>query len=192
MEISSIIGILTPIIVGIMTIAYPIILKETSDIGGRYKSEYITQVFEKEFFNKPIKCLNKKITLFQCGLYTALLSQIFLIFSFEAPAGWNYWLVNNSAYLIVFLTTFIMTFTFFFWLNSVSLYTGKTKRLLQHLIKKFKNSKSTEAKQIILKSINDIAISAIDKQDIRIEEDLLKFYMEYCILFRKEYNERQN
>ena len=85
-----------------------------------------------------------------------------------------------------------MTVTFFFWLNSVSLYTGKTKRLLQHLIKKFKNSKSTEAKQIILKSINDIAISAIDKQDIRIEEDLLKFYMEYCILFRKEYNERQN
>lgn len=65
MEISSIIGILTPIIVGIMTIAYPIILKETSDIGDRYKSEYITQVFEKEFFNKPIKCLNKKITLFQ-------------------------------------------------------------------------------------------------------------------------------
>jgi hypothetical protein len=76
--------------------------------------------------------------------------------------------------LIAVLTTF-----FIIVVNKVILYSGNTKYLLEHLIKKYKNIDfKNDKKFIYFKAINDLATYCITNNDLSVNELLNGFYNE--------------
>jgi hypothetical protein len=177
----NIIEICVAIDIAILGIAYPIIVDKISNIGDKYKSQYIPVLFNDEFPQKSISIsfLKKefRITFFKLALYSTLFSFLFLIFQFPPPFGWDNWFINNSAKLTVFGLSTILTLFFFIWLDKVVLYNGKSTSILKNLRKKYDLvEKNPDKKQYCLKAINEITFYAIEKQDEHLQETLLEFY----------------
>lgn len=182
--------------IAILGIAYPIIVDKTSNIGEKYSSQYIPVLFNGEFPQKRLTIkLNRReysIPVFKLTLYLTLLSLLFLIFKFPPPFDWNNWLINNSANLIVFVLSSILTVFFFIWLDKVVLYNGKSNSLLKHIIKKYDSmDDNTEIQQYHLKAINEITYYAIEKQDEHLQETLLVFYNKIFASIRREHKKDQ-
>jgi len=190
MEIQYIIEICVAIVIALLGIAYPIIVDKTSNIGEKYKSEYIPVLFDNEFPQKKIKIPYTKYrwTLFQLILYITLVLLIFLIFPSKPLFGWDNFVINNSAKIMVFIFAAVLTFTFFWWLNKVILFNGTSKNLLKHIIEKYNTTNEVEIKQFSLKSINEMSLYAIKQQDEHIQEDLLNFYSDLLYSLRKNHN----
>ncbi|MEY1639622.1 hypothetical protein [Tenuifilum osseticum] len=188
-----IIEICVAIDIAILSIAYPIIIDKISNIGDKYSSEYIHVIFNNEIPQRQIiiKINNKeyRISFFNLTLYATLFSFIFLIFKFEPLFGWDNWLINNSAKLIVLILTIFLIIQFFIWLGKVALYNGKSKILLTHIISKYNKSKAgTELQSYNLKAINELAFYAIEKQDEHLQETLLEFYYTVFANIRKNHD----
>lgn len=189
MEIQYIIEICVAIVIALLGIAYPIIVDKTSNIGEKYNSEYIPVLFDNEFPQKKIKIPYTKYrwTFFQLILYITLVLLIFLIFPVQPLFDWDNFIINNSAKILVFTFTAVLTFTFFRWLNKVILFNGTSKSLLKFIIEKYNSTDEVEIKQFSLKSINEIALYAIKQQDEHIQKDLLNFYSNLLYLLRKNH-----
>lgn len=189
MEITYIIEICVAIIIALLSIAYPIIVDKTSNIGEKYNSEYIPLVFDNEYPQRKIKIFNKyNLTLFQIILYITLLLLLCLIFKAEPLFGWDNFFINNSAKIIVLTSTIILMVTFFNWLNKVVLFNGSSIKLLKYIIGKYKVTTEVITKQYCLKAINEMTLYAINKQDSHIQKDLLHFYSELIYNFRQNHN----
>lgn len=189
MEITYIIEICVAIIIALLSIAYPIIVDKTSNIGEKYNSEYIPVVFDKEYPQRKISIFNKYyLTVFQLILYITLLLLLCLIFKAKPLFGWDNFFINNSAKIIVLTSTIILMVTFFKWLNKVVLFNGSSIKLLKYLIGKYKTTTEVTIKQYCLKAINEMTLYAINKQDSHIQKDLLHFYSELIYNFRKNHN----
>ena len=189
--INDIVNICVPLIAVLLGTAYPIILNNISNIGEKYHSKYLLVLFKQEPFQKKrgvtMKSFQFKLDLFQWFLIFSLGSLTFLIFEFKPLI--NIWIINNSANLLVFVLTLSLLIIFFLWLKEVSLYTGDIIKLLEYLTKKYHKESDTDRKQYILMSINEITINAVEKNDKRIEEDILNFYTELRTKLRKEYKD---
>jgi hypothetical protein len=184
-----IIEICVAIDTAILGIAYPIIIDKISNIGQKYNSEYLSNVFYTEF---PDNKIIRKISVFQLILIFTLISFVFQIISLE-PLDYfkDNILVENSADIFVFLLTIILTTTFLYWINKIMLYQSKASELLQYLISKYnKKMEHDQSKIYLLKSINEFAIFAIEKQDPHLQKSLLDFYSEQFYSFRESYDEK--
>jgi len=124
---------------------------------------------------------------FQWILYLSLFLLIPLIFKFEPLFGWDNWFINNSANILVSLVTALLLFIFFKWIKKISIYNSNIDSLLDYIIKRYENSNG-KTKEYAFMSINDIAIYAVNTKDIDLQTKLLKFYFNYVIKYRKEYN----
>ncbi|MCB2221579.1 MAG: hypothetical protein KQI35_14370 [Bacteroidetes bacterium] len=181
MSLQNIIEICVAIDIAILGIAYPIIVDKISNIGDKYKSQYIPVLFNYEFPQRSISITIRKkqfrISIFKLTLYLTLISLLFLIFQLPPTFNWNNFYINNSAKLIVFgLSTFLTVF-FFIWLDKVILYNGKSTSILSNLKRRHEKLKNdSEKRQYILKAINEITFYAIEKQDEHLQETLLEFY----------------
>lgn len=183
-DINTIVGTCVSLSIAFLGIAYPIILDKIAQIGVKYKSEYLSELFEKEFPQRPVSVsFNKriyKISYFKLVIYLTLFSFLFLIFDFKAPEKLEkYWIVNNSAALITIFFTTLLTIIFFKWLEIVLIYCGKSTVLLKKLIFKYNkldNEKSSELKSYYLKTINELTLHAINQQDEHLQITLLEFY----------------
>lgn len=184
----NIIEICIGIDIAILGIAYPIIIDKTSNIGDKYSSNYLSNIFNLEFpqcklWKFPLKASTLKLTLF-----FTIFSFLLLIFKFKPLFGWNNWFINNSADLIVLLLTTILTIFFFIWLDKVLLYTGKSTSLLKHIIDIYFDTKiNTENRTYCLKAINELTLYAIEKQDEHLQETLAEFYYQVFSSIRKEH-----
>ncbi|MFD1016200.1 hypothetical protein [Winogradskyella rapida] len=183
-----IIEICVAIDIAILGIAYPILIDKISNIGQKYNSEYLPNVFDFEY---PDNKIIGKISFFQFILILALLSFIFKIFPLEPIEyfkGNN--LIENSADILVFTLTLILTISFFYWVNKIMLFQGKASELLKYLISKYDNKKEDDqSKTYLLKTINEFAIFAIENQDIHIQESLLDFYFKQFRRFKENFKE---
>jgi len=179
-EIDNIVSICVALDIAIIGIAYPIIIDKISNIGSKYSSDYLSELFEKEFPQRKVNILGWKISYFILALYATVISFIPLIFKFEPLFGWEkYWLINNSADLLVFITTTFLIILFFIWLNKVSIYNHKSTKLLNYLVTKYNDSKETEiVENYHLKTINEFAYYAIRNQDVHIQKTLVSFYFD--------------
>jgi hypothetical protein len=182
-----IIEICVAIDVAILGIAYPVLIDKISNIGQKYNSEYLPNVFDSEY--PDIKII-KKISCFQLILILTLVSLLFKILNFETIEYFkNNALVENSADILVFSMTLFLTISFFYWVNKIMLYQGKASELLKYLINKYQNQKiENQSKTYLLKSINEFSIFAIEKQDIHLQESLLDFYSKQFNYYRENYN----
>ena len=201
MALKNIIEICVAIDVAILGIAYPIIVNKTSNIGDKYSSQYLSNIFNNEFpqkgrkFTFKIPKKNKftfEFSIFELNLFATLFSFIFLIFRIQPLWGLNNWLVNNSADLIVFMLTASLIILFLIWLRKVALYNGKTTSLLKYLIKNHSKFKAdSEIRKYHLKAINEIAFYAIEKQDEHIQETLREFYYSEFAKIKREHDKTQ-
>ena len=193
-SVNNIVEICVPLIIILLGTAYPIILNNISNIGEKYHSKYLLVLFKQEPFQKKrgftMKCFQFKFDLFQWFLIFSLGSLTFLIFEFKPLI--NIWIINNSANLLVFILTLSLLIIFFLWLKEVSLYTRDITKLLEYLTKKYYEEADIDKKQYILMSINELTINAVENNDKRIEEDILKFYLGLGIRLRKEYKDNHN
>lgn len=193
MSLENIAEICIAIDTAILGIAYPIIIDKISNIGEKYSSDYLLNVFNAEFPQNQIRLGCKKVSFFQFMLYLAILILAFLIFRLEPLFGWDNWVVNNSADILVLLSTSCLTIIFFIWLNKVLLFNGKATTILKHLIKKYSNTnKDSEVNSYCLKAINDFTYYTIEKQDEHLQETLLNFYHDLFTTIRKEHDKTQD
>lgn len=188
-----IIEICIAIDIAILGISYPIIIDKISNIGDKYSSEYIPVLFNNEFPQKSLRIkINKNefgIPVFKLTLFATLFSFIFLIFKFQPLFSWDNWFINNSAKLIVLSLTIFLIIFFFIWLGKVSLYNGKSKSLLIHVINNYNKSKpDTEIQNYHLKAINEISFYAIEKEDEHLQKTLLEFYYSLFGSIRKKHD----
>lgn len=189
-EIDNMISICVALDIAIIGIAYPIIIDKISNIGSKYSSDYLSELFEKEFPQSKfgIKIFGKRISYFILAIYLTVLSFLPLIFKFEPLYDWEkYWIINNSADLLVFLTSTALIIFFFVWLDKVSIYNHKSTKLLNYLISKYNNSKANE-ENYHLKTINEFAYYAIRNQDIHIQKTLVSFYFDEFSKLQKKHN----
>lgn len=183
-----IIEICIAIDIAILGIAYPILIDKISNIGQKYDSEYLPNVFDFEY---PDNKIIGKISFFQLILILTLLSFIFKIFPYE-PIEYlkGNIFIENSADILVFTLTSILTISFFYWVNKIMLFQGKASELLKYLINKYNNKREDDqSKTYLLKTINEFAIFAIRKQDIHLQESLLDFYFKQFHSFKENFKE---
>lgn len=189
-EIDNIISICVALDIAIIGIAYPIIIDKISNIGSKYSSDYLSELFEKEFPQRKfgIKIFGKRISYFILAIYLTVFSFLPLIFKFEPLYDWEkYWIINNSADLFTFLTSSTLIIFFFMWLDKVSIYNHKSTKLLNYLISKYNNSKENE-ENYHLKTINEFAYYAIRNQDVHIQKTLVSFYFDEFSKLQKTHN----
>lgn len=197
MTINYIVEICVAIDIAILGIAYPIIVDKISNIGDRYKSNYLSVLFNKEVPQQSVNLkLGKKrieLSIFQLSLYITIISFLFLIFPIEPLFGWDNIFINNSAKYLVLGLTMILTILFFKLLNIVVLYNGKPTSLLSYVIKKYHSlNKESMVKPYYLKTINEFTFYAIDKQDEHLQETLLEFYYSEFSSIRKNHDKSKS
>ena len=193
MNLKYIIEICIGIDIAIIGIAYPIIIDKISNIGNRYDSNYLSEVFEQEFpqraYGRILPFRSRKITTFEWLLFFTIASFAFLIAGAE-PLFWknSIWM-QNSAKLLTLTLTFFLVISFIIWLDKIALYNGKPARLLKYLIAKYQSiSKESRYKENLINSLNEIAYFAVEKEDIHLQEELSKFYTEEFIKIRHNHN----
>ena len=182
MELKYIIEICVAIDIAILGIAYPIIVDKISNIGHKFSSNYLANAFENEF--PQIKLFgiipgrSRRITVFEWVLFFTIGSFIFLILDRE-PFFWkDSWMMQNSAKLLTLFLTISLVVIFIIWLDKVSLYNGKSTRLLTYIISEYRKLKKDQDDKYHFKIINELAIFAIRTQDKGLEETLVNFYTE--------------
>ena len=185
--INDIVDICVPLIAVLLGTAYPIILNNISNIGEKYKAKYLLALFNYERFQKKRGKFNSNY--FEYLLYISLFLLLFLILELKPLFGWNNWFINNSAKLSVVISTISLIIVFILWLKEVIIYTGDITNLFKYLTKEYHKESETDRKQYILMSIDEITINAVEKNDKRIEEDILNFYTELRTKLRKEYKD---
>ncbi|NPA33854.1 MAG: hypothetical protein GXO48_02875 [Chlorobi bacterium] len=180
LDLGMISQICVAIIVAIMGIAYPIIVDKISQIGEKFKSDNIREVLRTEFPHNAILKIpfcRKRISFFEFFLYGSLISMLFLALKlkplFVTNIEWLDYMIANSAHIVLMIFTVFLVIVFFFWIHKVAIYSGNANDLLKHCIDMY--GESTE-KKYLLKSINDIALYAMDTQNEHLQKTLVDFY----------------
>ncbi|WP_454059441.1 hypothetical protein [Elizabethkingia ursingii] len=187
-----IIEICVAIDIAILSIAYPILIDKISNIGVKYNSEYLPNVFDSEFPQRKIcKRVFKNTSAFQITLILTVASFIFKILPLKSLESFQgCFIVENSADILILLLTILLTFFLFKWLNKIMLYQGKASELLKYLINKYNiQEEEDQLKTYLLKTINEFTIYAIEKQDIHLQTSLLDFYYKLFQSYRLNTNE---
>lgn len=192
MKVDNIVEICVPLIIGIMSIAYPILGGQKNRIGEKYKADYLLNVFES--FGPQRNSVCKRFSIFEFGLILTIFSFILIIFSFSPwecikQYPWLYDFLGNSAYIIVLGFTTYTFILFIQWTSNIMLYTGKITFILKELIERYstlankRKQESDQDQNYLLKSINSLAIYAIKEDESHLTTTLNDFYYE---IFKKE------
>lgn len=188
MEFNYIIEICVAIDIAIIGLAYPITLDKISNIGSKYKSNYLSRVFEKEFpqisLGPKLWFRSRPLTYFEWLLFAAFFSFLFLIFDFEPWIP----LFADSNKLVVFLFTAALLISLIIWVDKVALYIGKPTVLLTRLISKYKSQKTDSVyKTYLLKTINEFTTFAVENEDEHLLETLTSFYTQEFLEMRDKH-----
>ena len=122
------------IIIGILGVAYPILLQVVSHLNEKYSSELITELFKKE----------REYNAFRYALFSSL---FFVgLWSFKLPPLIHLndpfsVIIENSGEILIILNTIILVISFFMYVRKVLIYYSQTD-LISHLIKRHNESQS--------------------------------------------------
>ena len=116
------------IIIGLLGVAYPILLQVVARLDEKYESEQIVKLFNKEWEGNA----------FQYSLYSSLV--LVVIWSLKLPPliqfnGHLKFLIENSADILVGFNTILLVIFFFLYVRKVLIYYTQTD-LISYLIKK--------------------------------------------------------
>jgi len=116
------------IIIGLLGVAYPILLQVVSTLDEKYESEQIVKIFNQEWEGNA----------FQYSLYSSLIFVV--IWSLKLPPliqsnGTLKFLIENSAEILIGINTILLVIFFFLYVRKVLIYYTQTS-LIAYLIKK--------------------------------------------------------
>lgn len=116
------------IIIGLLGVAYPILLQVVSTLDEKYESEQIVKIFNQEWEGNA----------FQYSLYSSLIFVV--IWSLKLPPliqsnGTLKFLIENSAEILIGINTILLVIFFFLYVRKVLMYYTQTN-LIAYLIKK--------------------------------------------------------
>jgi len=201
MELKYIIEICVAIDIAILGIAYPIIVDKISNIGEKYYSNYLSELFNNEYPQKKFrffKFLN--LSTFKFTLYFTIFLFIFLILGLPPLFKTNISIIDkiigNSAEILILLTTISLTIQFFIWLDKVMLYNGKATTLLKRIIIKYNKITNDDSiqKKYHIKTINEFSFFALNNSnnpDKHLQETLVNFYYFEFKKSRTNYNNEE-
>ncbi|WP_405568923.1 hypothetical protein [Winogradskyella sp. Asnod2-B02-A] len=190
-----IIEICVAIDIAILGIAYPIIVDKISNIGDKYNSNYLSELFNKEYPQRRLKYLD--ISTFKFTLYFNIFLFIFLILNLPPLFKTNISIIDNfignSAEILILLSTIILTIQFFIWLDKVMLFNGKPTTLLKKIIAKYNKFTNDDdiQKKYHLKTINEFsffALNNLNNPDKHLQKTLVDFYYFEFKKSRTNYN----
>ena len=103
------------IIIGLLGVAYPILLQVVSTLDEKYESEQIVKIFNQEWEGNA----------FQYSLYSSLIFVV--IWSLKLPPliqsnGTLKFLIENSAEILIGINTILLVIFFFLYVRKVLIY----------------------------------------------------------------------
>lgn len=116
------------IIIGLLGVAYPILLQVVARLDEKYSSEKIVELFDQEWESKA----------FQYSLYSSLISIVIWSLELSPLIRTNCFLdfvIVNSAILLVSINAILLVIFFFLFVKKILVYYTQTK-LISYLIKK--------------------------------------------------------
>lgn len=116
------------IIIGLLGVAYPILLQVVARLDEKYESEHIVKLFNQEWEGNA----------FQYSLYSSLFFVV--IWSLKLPPliqlnGTLQFIIEKSADILIGLNTILLVIFFFLYVRKVLIYYTQTN-LIAYLIKK--------------------------------------------------------
>ncbi len=193
MKLKYIIEICVAIDIAIIGIAYPIIIDKISNIGNKYSSNYLPNIFASEFpqlaLGPVIPYRTRSLTWFEWLLFSTIISFIFLILDAEPWIFKDSAVMQNSAKILVLILSVFLVIFFIIWLDKIALFMGKPTTLLLYLIKKYRtHKKEDQFKTYLRKTLNEFAYFSIEKEDEHLQEILRRFYAEEFVEIRKNHS----
>jgi len=116
------------IIIGLLGVAYPVLLQVVARLDEKYSTERIVELFDQEWESKA----------FPYSLYSSLICIV--IWSLKLPPLFHTgsfldFIIENSATLLIAINAILLVIFFFFFVKKILIYYTQTK-LISYLIKK--------------------------------------------------------
>ena len=152
------------IIIGLLGVAYPILLQVIARLDDKYSSDKIVDLFDQEWENKAFR-------------YTLISSLIFIvIWSLKLPAliqvnGLNF-LINNSASIMLAISTILLVVFFFFFVRKILIYYTPSK-FIPYLIERHDQS---EADLRFFEASSELLLLFIRNQQTNYTKTLSNFF----------------
>lgn len=162
---------LIPMIIAIFALGFPLLIQTISRIDDKYNSTVLIKTFRKDWICKWFLW----ILVISIASYVIWLLRI-------PPLIECGWIIDNSALILVALSTIALIVMTFFIVYLTYIY-YVPELLLNRLIKKFNKTKTR--KTLYFEAISKILFYSIDKADESFARTLLEFYYEAFIGFRK-------
>lgn len=153
------------IIIAVLGIAYPIILQLITRLNDTYNSSLVVKIFEEEFDLKAFKVF-LFISIISIFIWSLNLKPI------EALRDKS-WLIDNSANMTVFISSFILTLYFLKLIQKVFTYYSPVK-LTPYLLKRYKKKNKSD----LFNAIGDLLIFTAKTNKTEILNTLLEFFHE--------------
>jgi hypothetical protein len=172
------IGVYITVTIMLLGVAYPILLQVIARLDEKYSSENIVSLFHKEFEEK----------FFRWSLISSLIFILIWTLKLEPVVqieGLNF-LINNSANILLALSSIILVVSFFLFVRKILIYYTPTK-FIQYL-----RSKHNEAKNDFryFEALSDILLLSIKQQQRNLALTLSEiFYSAFRVEREKFQNE---
>ena len=152
------------IIIGLLGVAYPILLQVVARLDEKYSSDKIVELFDQEWENKAFR-------------YSLISSLFFLVlWSLKLPAiiqidGLDF-LIENSASLLLAINSILLVIFFFFFVNKILIYYAPSK-FIPYLIER--NEKSENNFQYFT-ALSELLLLFIKQQQTNYSKTLSDFF----------------
>ncbi|WP_209329936.1 hypothetical protein [Lunatimonas salinarum] len=148
--------------VAILGIAYPILLQVISRLDEKYDSDYIVELFEREWSRK----------LFIISLIATLISTLIWTMKWPPLILRDFYIVQNSAAILVITTTTFLIIVFFRFVDKVIVYYTPQK-IVKYFIKEHENSREDLK---YFKALSNIFLVSIKRHQKSISKTLSNFF----------------
>lgn len=165
------------IFIGILGVAYPILLQVVARLDEKYSSDKITELFDKETVKKQFE-FTLYITFLLLVVWSLKLAPLFQI------EGYDYY-IENSASIFLSISTVLLVVVFILFVRKIMIYYNPTK-VIQYL--KDCNDKS-EMKLDYFVALSELLLLYIRQQKVNYTKTLSEFFY---LSFRKIRQEQSN
>lgn len=152
------------VIIGILGVAYPVLLQVVARLDEKYESDHIVELFNKEWENKAFR-YSLISSIFFLALWSLELPAIIRIDEFDS-------LIENSAALLIAISCVLLIVFFFFFVNKILVYYTPSKFIL-YLIAKHDLSKNPS---LYFKSLSELLLLFIKRQQKSYSKTLSDFF----------------
>lgn len=152
------------IIIGLLGVAYPVLLQVVARLDEKYSSDKIVELFDEEWENKAFR-------------YSLISSLFFLIlWSLKLPAiiqidGLNFF-IENSASSLLAINSILLVIFFFYFVNKILIYYTPTK-FIPYLIER--NEKTENDFQFFV-ALSELLLLFIKQQQTNYSKTLSDFF----------------